>query len=284
MRADKKSSTSPETEEDDIFAKEKAEISEKFRIGLINLMCKIITKVEASVSIKIVQEKDLIQEIFREFLFASFYEQDQPASDKHSHIKLSEKKKKKSAGVTQNNKSREAAYSLLLQLIMKSPILMGRFIKEQLGPLLDKIKKPNKWNFQPPGQSAAMQKYVGLKNLGCICYMNSMMQQFFMTPAFRYNILCVNDGIPEDNQEYKGETFDDNMLHQLQRLIAHLELSERQDYNPKGFCFAFKETDQNTFKLVPTNTSEQKDAQEFLNVLFDRLDNALKPTSRKYLL
>jgi ubiquitin carboxyl-terminal hydrolase 34 len=34
----------------------------------------------------------------------------------------------------------------------------------------------------------------------------------------------------------------------------------------------------------PTNVGEQKDAQEFLNVLFDRLENALKPTSRKYLL
>jgi len=104
---------------------------------------------------------------------------------------------------------------------------MVKFIKEQLNPLLQSISKPNKWNYQPPGQSAAMQKYVGLRNLGCICYMNSMMQQFFMTPAFRYNILCVNDGKAEENAEYKGEVFDDNMLHQLQRLVAHLELSER---------------------------------------------------------
>ena len=34
----------------------------------------------------------------------------------------------------------------------------------------------------------------------------------------------------------------------------------------------------------PTNTIEQKDANEFLNVLFDRLENALKPTPRKYLI
>lgn len=37
--------------------------------------------------------------------------------------------------------------------------------------------------------------------------------------------------------------------------MAHLELSERQDYNPFEFCFAFKDLDG-----VPTNTSEQKDA------------------------
>jgi ubiquitin carboxyl-terminal hydrolase 34 len=35
---------------------------------------------------------------------------------------------------------------------------------------------------------------------------------------------------------------------------------------------------------TPTNVAEQKDAQEFLNVLFDRLENSLKPTPKKYLL
>lgn len=68
------------------------------------------------------------------------------------------------------------------------------------------------------------------------------------------------------------------MLHQLQKLISHLELSERNEYNPKPFCFAFKE-----FDGSPTNTAEQKDAQEFLNLLFDRLETALKPTTRKHL-
>ena len=69
------------------------------------------------------------------------------------------------------------------------------------------------------------------------------------------------------------------MLHQLQKLMANLELSERSDYDPWQFCFAFKE-----FDGSPTNTVEQKDAQEFLTTLFDRLETALKGTSRKYLL
>lgn len=85
--------------------------------------------------------------------------------------------------------------------------------------------------------------------------MNSMMQQFFMIPAFRYNLLCVDDGLPENIKEYKSEQIDDNMLHQIQRLFAHLELSERSDYNPIGFTFSFKE-----FDGTPTNTAEQKDA------------------------
>jgi len=135
--------------------------------------------------------------------------------------------------------------------------------------------------YVPPGASTVerSQSYVGLKNLGCICYMNSMMQQFFMIPNLRYNLLCTDDGKEADMKEYKNELHDDNMFHQMQRLMAHLELSERYDYNPVGFCFSFKE-----FDGTPTNTSEQKDAQEFLNVFFDRLEEAIKPTPRKYLL
>jgi ubiquitin carboxyl-terminal hydrolase 34 len=100
-----------------------------------------------------------------------------------------------------------------------------------------------------------------------------------MIPTFRYNLLSIDDHLPEDIKEYKGQKVDDNVLHQLQKLMAHLELSERQDYNPFEFCFAFKDLDGN-----PTNTGEQKDAQEFLNLSFDRIENLLKSTSRKYLL
>lgn len=100
-----------------------------------------------------------------------------------------------------------------------------------------------------------------------------------MIPALRYNLMCVNDDKEEEIKEYKGEQIDDNMMHQTQKLISHLELSERTEYNPMQFCFAFKE-----FDGTPTNTSEQKDAQEFLNLIFDRLETGLKDTSRKHLI
>ena len=44
--------------------------------------------------------------------------------------------------------------------------------------------KRSKWN------------YAGLKNLACICYMNSMNQLFFNTTAFTNAILMANDGVP----------------------------------------------------------------------------------------
>ena len=40
-----------------------------------------------------------------------------------------------------------------------------------------------------------------------------MMQQFFMIPAFRYNLLQVDDGFPAALEEYKGQKIDDNMMH-----------------------------------------------------------------------
>ena len=54
----------------------------------------------------------------------------------------------------------------------------------------------------------------------------------------------------------------------MQKLFANLELSERQFYDPTAFCFSFKE-----FDGTPTQVMEQKDAQEFLNILFDRIEN-----------
>lgn len=112
-----------------------------------------------------------------------------------------------------NNKSRECAYELLHQLVGNSGTLMKKFLEEQLVPLIQTIKKPKSWNYVPQTNTENCQKYVGLRNLGCICYMNSMMQQFFMIPALRYNLLCVDDGKPEDLKEYKGERIDDNMMH-----------------------------------------------------------------------
>jgi ubiquitin carboxyl-terminal hydrolase 34 len=109
--------------------------------------------------------------------------------------------------------------------------------------------------------------------------MNSMLQQLYHVPAFRYQLLMADDGAAPDWQEYKGRTIDDNVLHQLQRLFGHLELSEKVDYNPIDFCFSFKQMDGQ-----PTNTSVQHDSEEFFNIIFDRIENLIKPTPQKYLL
>ncbi len=83
--------------------------------------------------------------------------------------------------------------------------------------------------------------YVGLKNLGCICYMNAMLQQFFMVPTLRFSLMQVKDNILSNYENQ--ERIDDNVLHQVQEMFSYLTISKRESFNMKGFCHAFKGID-----------------------------------------
>lgn len=76
-----------ETEEDEVKALELANEQERLLVGLITLTGKIIAKADKAVSDRIIQEKDLIGQIFKEFLFASYY-QAQAESAKSDSIVL----------------------------------------------------------------------------------------------------------------------------------------------------------------------------------------------------
>lgn len=79
--------------------------------------------------------------------------------------------------------------------------------------------------------------FVGLKNIGCICYMNSIMQQLFMIPSFRKAILEVQDA------NINNEPDSQNVLYQIKRIFGGLTDLEKVHYNPKKFCEAFKDID-----------------------------------------
>jgi hypothetical protein len=165
----------------------------------------------------------------------------------------------------------------------------------------------------PHHASRSRTGYCGLKNLGCICYMNSMIQQFYMIRGFREGILGF-----EDAEEDK----DESLMYQLQSLFAHLQESHKGYYNPKvracvlcvldvcasrfcigvcasacvcvrcishqltwldtfaclcaqGFCHALK-----NWEGEPTDPFIQQDAQEFLTLFLQqvrRLDPCQPP-------
>ena len=112
-----------------------------------------------------------------------------------------------------------------------------------------------------------------MQNLGCTCYMNSMMQQFYMLDEMRYGILSVEE------TEEDAANAEDSVMVQLQRIFGFLEGTDRQDHNPIGFCRAYKDMDGN-----PINVNVQQDAQEFLNFLFDKIERGIKNTPQEKML
>jgi len=111
--------------------------------------------------------------------------------------------------------------------------------------------------------------FLGLKNLGATCYVNSLIQQLFMIPSFRKQIIEV---------EHKPINKEDNILYQLQLLFTSLMSSQRIVYNPLSFLKTINIDNR------PFNPYEQKDVDEFLIYLFDKLEQELKNTKQEKLI
>lgn len=89
---------------------------------------------------------------------------------------------------------------------------MLSFLKDMFQPMIEDVPRPISWSHQPSERTRRSDEQVGIKNLGNVCYMISMLQQFFMIPAFRYSLLKVEDETEPNMQEYKDRMIDDNML------------------------------------------------------------------------
>jgi ubiquitin carboxyl-terminal hydrolase 34 len=169
--------------------------------------------------------------------------------------------------------SRNAAYRLLWTLCTDHPGNLQFLWKDGVQPVQSKFSRITGWDYNPSLGTKSETGRVGLCNLGCTCYMNSMMQQFYMVEAMRYGILSV-----EESEDDRQNT-DDSVMVQIQKIFGFLEGTHRQDHNPAGLCRAYKDIDGN-----PINVNIQQDAQEFLNFLFDKLETRLKGTAQEKLL
>lgn len=175
----------------------------------------------------------------------------------------------------------QASYNLLLTICKANqiPNLTKDILENYWLRQIYAVDKPSKPGFAPQADGRSWNGYCGIRNLGAVCYMSSMLQQFYNVPTLRYCLLAADDRRPEDLVQHENRDVDDNVLHQLMDLFGSLLLSDRQYHNPTAFCFSFKQ-----FDGQPTNVREQKDAQEFLNLGFDRLEALLKDTTQKHLL
>lgn len=127
----------------------------------------------------------------------------------------------------------------------------------------------NEWEYYPPVGSRPMGGFVGLKNAGATCYMNSVLQQLFMVENIKRGVLGVistdGDGVNDDTPDDIGprdstdsvalsqgshSTMDSNsddrksynvcILKQIQSIFGHLSLSKFQYHIPNGLWKHFR--------------------------------------------
>jgi len=170
-----------------------------------------------------------------------------------------------------SRESRLAALNCLLSLAARSTDYFDMIYSRvcDISPSVD-IFAQDVWDYDPSLLLRQSNSYCGIKNLGCICYINSLVQQLFHTPGFPAALLDVV--IPE------GEKHSSFIFH-LQNLFIQLWGGVLFSCDPGAFCLSFKDWEGNS-----VDVSVQKDVNEFLNMLFDYVDSFVKGSGQELLL
>ena len=106
--------------------------------------------------------------------------------------------------------------------------------------------------------------FVGLKNLGCTCYMNSLLQVFFNFIPFRESILKC-----PCKEEKK------NSLYQIKKVFYSLKYLQVSYYTPSDFPVNFDD------EILDIH--QQMDVDEFFGNILDKIENRLKHTKNENL-
>ncbi|KAI9234743.1 MAG: hypothetical protein BYD32DRAFT_438947 [Podila humilis] len=175
------------------------------------------------------------------------------------------------AAKCQSDASRAAAFEFLEESTRSTLETLCHVVKKTHDHFQREHDMAEFWGYDPQMTKRARCGFVGLQNLGATCYVNSIVQQFFMNRDFRTGIL---DAPTDENDANRNDT----LLYQLQLLFGNLQESMKRSYNAHGFCYAYKDWDGN-----PMNVAVQMDVDEFFNILFDRLESSVKSTPQEEL-
>ena len=115
------------------------------------------------------------------------------------------------------------------------------------------------------GDSKKETGYIGLKNQGATCYMNSVLQSLFHLPAFRRIVYDMPTNGTEDPKT--------SIPLNLQRLFCEMQFRPRA-VSTKALTVSFGWGDYQTFM--------QHDVQEFCRVLMDNLETKMKGTDMEH--
>ena len=129
------------------------------------------------------------------------------------------------------SESRTAAYSLLCQLAKdnaeNTKILVDQLL--QLHLAYDESLVNEKFEFEPPTERRDPAcNFVGLKNAGATCYMNSVIQILYT--FFGTNILGIEFENDAADTEELSTAIEDTVFGQLQNVFGHLLESKLKYY------------------------------------------------------
>lgn len=249
------------------------ELSKSIQVNKLNILSCILTNYHKSSEVKLFLNSKyfLIENILGNILFKTYSTNNIQDMLKDQEFVPKVFATSKYCGSNLDTSLSKALYNLLSSFLENN---LENILSIFSSDILEKFSVKEETQYYYRMNDGRREGYSGIKNLGCICYMISMLQQFFMSPTFRYKLLECNDNEVRTNGEY-----DDNVLHQIQRMFSFLDLSEREDYDPKGFCYSFKDWDGK-----PVDVRIQQDSQEFLNRFLDIIEEKIKPTPHKYLM
>ena len=155
-----------------------------------------------------------------------------------------------------SEESQKTIFNLIIFIIQNLPEKENNNLQMKIWEELDKHHKIGFWKtnknlaWKLEAKGIYQNKYIGVKNMTCTCYMNSIVQQLFMIPMLRETILSINN--PNT----------DTVLYKLQLLFSALKTYEYKFYDIKRF-------------VIQSELSfyEEMDADEYYGQLIDKIEN-----------